>query len=104
MDRWSGRTALVTGCSVGIGAAISRALIRHGINVVGCARRVEKLQEFSKSLEGPGQFLPVQCDVSNEGQVIDMLKQTKDRFNGVDICVNNAGLMFPSTLLDGKVC
>ena len=104
MERWSGRTALVTGCSAGIGAAISRALIRHGVNVVGCARRFEKLQEFSKSLEGQGKFLPVQCDVSNEGQVMNMLQQANDRFNGVDICINNAGLNYPSTLLDGKVC
>lgn len=44
MDRWKGRVALVTGASVGIGAAIAKALVRHGMKVVGCARTVEKIE------------------------------------------------------------
>uniref|UniRef100_A0A3Q0RFT3 Dehydrogenase/reductase (SDR family) member 11b n=1 Tax=Amphilophus citrinellus TaxID=61819 RepID=A0A3Q0RFT3_AMPCI len=42
MERWRGRVALVTGASVGIGAAI--ALVRFGMKVVGCARDVGKIQ------------------------------------------------------------
>ncbi len=38
MDRWKGRTALITGSYTGIGGGISKALIKHGMNVVGCAR------------------------------------------------------------------
>ena len=44
MERWSGRLALVTGASSGIGAAVSVALANHGMKVVGCARGVEKIQ------------------------------------------------------------
>lgn len=44
MDRWRGRVALVTGASVGIGAAIARELVRSGMKVVGCARDVDKIQ------------------------------------------------------------
>lgn len=44
MDRWRGRVALVTGASVGIGAAIARELVRSGMKVVGCARDVDKVQ------------------------------------------------------------
>uniref|UniRef100_A0A669EN36 Dehydrogenase/reductase (SDR family) member 11b n=1 Tax=Oreochromis niloticus TaxID=8128 RepID=A0A669EN36_ORENI len=40
MDRWRGRVALVTGASVGIGAAIAVELVRLGMKVVGCARDV----------------------------------------------------------------
>lgn len=44
MDRWRGRVALVTGASVGIGAAIAKELVRSGMTVVGCARDVDKVQ------------------------------------------------------------
>lgn len=44
MKRWKGRVALVTGASVGIGAAVARALVQHGMKVVGCARNVDKIE------------------------------------------------------------
>lgn len=44
MERWVGRVALVTGASVGIGAAITRALVKHGMKVVGCARNVQQIE------------------------------------------------------------
>uniref|UniRef100_A0A6I8QMH2 Dehydrogenase/reductase (SDR family) member 11 n=1 Tax=Xenopus tropicalis TaxID=8364 RepID=A0A6I8QMH2_XENTR len=44
MERWKGRVALVTGASVGIGAAVARVLVQHGMKVVGCARSVDKIE------------------------------------------------------------
>jgi len=44
MDRWKGRVALVTGGSVGIGAAVVRRLASHGLKVVACARHIDNIQ------------------------------------------------------------
>ncbi len=46
MDRWSGRVALVTGASAGIGICVAERLVSHGMIVVGCGRNVEAIQVF----------------------------------------------------------
>ena len=48
MERWTNRVALVTGASAGIGAAICKLLCQNGMKVVGCARRVETIQQFKE--------------------------------------------------------
>ena len=48
MERWAGRVALVTGASVGIGAAICQMLCKHGVKVIGCARRVDKIEKMKE--------------------------------------------------------
>ena len=44
MEKWNAKTAVVTGASAGIGVAIVKSLVNHGINVVGLARRVERIE------------------------------------------------------------
>ena len=51
MERWSGRLALVTGASSGIGAAVAVALANNGMKVVGCARSVQKIQVSTSTLQ-----------------------------------------------------
>jgi len=101
MDRWIGRVALVTGASVGIGAAISKSLVKHGMKVAGCGRNMEKLEELETQMSGPGSFIPIQCDVTEEEQVKRMFKRVKDEWKGVDVMINNAGLAHNAPLLTG---
>ena len=48
MERWRNRVAVVTGASSGIGAAVCGLLAEHGMRVVGCARRIDKIEELAR--------------------------------------------------------
>ncbi|XP_033112174.1 dehydrogenase/reductase SDR family member 11-like [Anneissia japonica] len=105
-ERWVGRVALVTGASVGIGAAIARKLVGHGMKVVGCANngfdKVKAIAEELKSQNSSGLLYPVKCDLSKETDILAMFSEIKEKFGGVDVCVNNAGLSFECPLMSGK--
>lgn len=88
--RLSGRTAVVTGASRGIGAGIAAALAGDGVRVVMVARSEARLKEAAKSLKGS---IPLVCDVSNPASVEKAAKQIKQQLGAApDILVNNAGI------------
>ncbi|XP_013386445.1 dehydrogenase/reductase SDR family member 11 [Lingula anatina] len=93
MDRWTGRVALVTGASKGIGAAIARALVKDGMVVVGCARHVEDMQKTAADLQDEkGRLIPMMCDLTKTEEIESMFQKIKEQLGGVDVCVNNAGV------------
>ncbi|XP_046580656.1 dehydrogenase/reductase SDR family member 11-like isoform X2 [Haliotis rubra] len=105
MQRWSGRVALVTGASAGIGAGLVKALVKHGMKVVGCARNIDKIQKLADELKNePGKVKAVRCDVSKEEDVLAMFQTIKadPDLGGVDVCINNAGLAHNDPLLTGS--
>ncbi|XP_021559854.1 dehydrogenase/reductase SDR family member 11 isoform X2 [Neomonachus schauinslandi] len=105
MERWRDRLALVTGASGGIGAAVARALVQQGLKVVGCARTVGNIEELAaecKSAGYPGTLIPHRCDLSSEEDILSMFSAVRSQHSGVDICINNAGLARPDTLLSGS--
>ncbi|XP_069124695.1 dehydrogenase/reductase SDR family member 11-like [Argopecten irradians] len=102
MERWAGRVALITGASEGIGAALARRLVKHGMKVVGCARNVQQIQALANELKNEkGTLTAIKCDLTKEGEILDMFTKVKAEFGGVDICVNNAGLGHDSPILSG---
>lgn len=90
----TGCVAIVTGASSGLGYEYCKAFAENGACVAGFARRAERLEHLKEESEGMGgKFLPVQCDVSVEEQVVAGVKQVVDAFGKVDILVNNAGMI-----------
>ena len=91
---FDGRTALITGASSGIGTASARALAREGANVALAARREEELAALADELESDHgvETLAVPTDVREEEAVDAMVEECVERFDGLDILLNNAGL------------
>src|SRR5687768_13072341 len=88
----TGRTAVVTGASSGLGVTFANALSSAGANVVLGARRTDRLEQVAKDIEAAGgTALAVTCDVTEEASVEAMMEQAVSTFGRVDIVVNNAG-------------
>jgi len=88
-----GRVALVTGASAGLGVHLARGLAGAGARVVLAARRVANLERLAAELESGGsEVLAVGCDVSRQGDVDRLVAATLERFDGIDVLVNNAGI------------
>lgn len=100
----SGKRALVTGASSGIGRAIAQALGRHGCSVALLARREERLHETEALVEAEGAtaaVLPV--DLTDTMAAQQAVATAASTFGGLDIVVNAAGVARQSNLKDGDI-
>lgn len=89
----TGKTAVVTGASSGLGASAAVAYARAGADVALLARRVEKLKEIQEDIEKTGRkAIAVGCDVTEETSVKEAMKTVLDTFGHIDILLNNAGV------------
>jgi NADP-dependent 3-hydroxy acid dehydrogenase YdfG len=89
----SGRTAIVTGASAGIGAATARALAREGCNLVVTARRAERLEGLVAEARDLGvDARAVAGDAREEATARAVVGAAIDAFGRIDILVNNAGI------------
>ena len=89
----SGKTALVTGGSRGIGVEMAEALAEAGANLMLCARREEWLNETVKQFRANNFTAEGKvCDVSNAEDVQAVVDETVAKFGKVDILINNAGI------------
>ena len=93
MGLLTGRVAVVTGASSGIGAASARALADEGCKLVLAARRADRLEALATQIgRKGGEALPRPTDVSKEDDVIGLFSDAVERFGKVDILVNSAGI------------
>ena len=93
-QRLSGKVAVITGGSSGIGFAIAQALIAEGSNIVITGRKEEKLKDAAAQLNsvGAGRAVGHLCDVREPYSIDAVFDMVKIRFRRIDVLVNNAGI------------
>ena len=102
MQRWNGKVAVVTGASSGIGAAVVIDLLNAGVNVVGLARREQRVKDLASkvSTTAAGKLYAIKCDVSDEAAVQSAFQWVEENVGGVSVLVNNAGSQCTTNLVD----
>jgi 3-oxoacyl-[acyl-carrier protein] reductase len=94
----SGKTALITGASRGIGEAAARVMAGHGANVVLAARSTGGIDRIASEIGA--QAMAVECDVSRYQDLQNAVAAATSRFGSLDILVNNAGVIDPIARLE----
>lgn len=96
------KVILITGAASGIGLATAKQFASNHSRVVLIDRNEQKLATAKKDVlsAGASDVLTLVCDVSSEEEVISTMKKTVQTFDGVDVIVNNAGLMIFKPLED----
>ena len=93
MSSLKNKVAVITGASTGIGESIARSFATEGASVVLASRDREKLQGVADRLaDTVGGVLVAPTDVTIEKQVVALFHQAKEKFNRIDLLVNNAGI------------
>jgi 3-oxoacyl-[acyl-carrier protein] reductase len=102
--QFSGRAAIITGATRGIGRAIALELARRGADVAfNYAKSTDAAEALTKEIEAMGgRSLASQCDVANTEAAAEMVKQVKDAFGRIDFLVNNAGITRDNLILRMK--
>jgi NAD(P)-dependent dehydrogenase (short-subunit alcohol dehydrogenase family) len=91
---YSGKTVLVTGGSRGLGLVLARQLVDAGAHVAICARSAADLETAESELRGRGgDVIALRCDVSRPAEVQTTVERTVQRFGGIDILCNVAGVI-----------
>ena len=96
MGLFGGKTALITGAGRGIGRAAAEAFARQKADLVLCSRTESELRSIARQAEALGaRTLARICDVSNSGEVADLIREAMKAFGRIDFVINNAGLAAP---------
>ncbi len=89
----TGRVAIITGGSIGLGRQMAEGLAEMGANLALCARKKERCQQAAEEFQQLGvRTLALACDVTNPKNIQDLVETTLTEFGRIDILVNNAGI------------
>jgi NAD(P)-dependent dehydrogenase (short-subunit alcohol dehydrogenase family) len=89
----TGKTAIVTGASRGLGVSFARGLAKAGCDIAISARTLDDLRRVAKDLETFGhKVVPIHADISKPGDVAAMIGETLKTLGHIDVLVNNAGI------------
>ena len=100
----SGRVAIVTGGSIGLGRQMAKGLAEMGANLVLCARKKERCEQAANELKQLGiKSLGFECDVKNPDHVRSVVEETHSQFGRIDILINNAGTAWGAPVEDMKL-
>lgn len=99
MGRLTGRVALVTGASRGLGRAIAMAYAQEGASLAICARGEEALSQVAAELREAGaRVLAVQANAASRADVERLVSLTQQEYGRIDVLVNNASILGPSPM------
>ncbi len=89
----SGKVALVTGCSTGLGVQMAKALASQGASIIALARRQELIDQVAQDIrnEFDVDALAIKCDITDTAQVEAAIDKALEHFGRIDILINNAG-------------
>jgi NADP-dependent 3-hydroxy acid dehydrogenase YdfG len=87
----SNKTALITGATSGIGRATAHEFAKHGINLILCGRRQERLNTIEKALSKQTNVHTLNFDVRDKKAVFEAIESLPSAFKKIDILINNAG-------------
>lgn len=85
------KTALITGATSGIGRATAEEFAKHGINLILCGRRQDRLDSIQKKLEKQTEVHTLNFDVRDKNATMEAIASLPNAFKTIDILINNAG-------------
>ena len=105
MPDLTGKVAIVTGSTRGIGLAVAEHLVRAGASVVVSSRTASDVKETTERLApyATGEVLGIRCDVRDPEACTDMVEETVSRLGRLDVLVNNAGLGVFKSITDMSI-